>query len=91
MTTKVYHTEYEDIEGALKRSLDKLKLPFVDLYLVHWPAGFWHETKKPVHVVWAEMEALVEKGMTKSIGVSNFNGQLLRDLLCYAKIKPVCN
>ena len=37
------------------------------------------------------MEALVEKGMTKSIGVSNFNGQLLRDLLCYAKIKPVVN
>jgi len=37
------------------------------------------------------MEALVAKGLTKSIGVSNFNTQLIWDLLTYAKIKPVCN
>ena len=37
------------------------------------------------------MEALVEKGMTKGIGVSNFNIQLIWDLLTYAKIKPAVN
>ena len=37
------------------------------------------------------MEALVEKGLTKSIGVSNFNTQLIWDLLTYARIKPVVN
>ena len=37
------------------------------------------------------MEALVAKGLTKSIGVSNFNTQILWDLLTYAKIPPVVN
>jgi aldehyde reductase len=37
------------------------------------------------------MEALVEKGLTKSIGVSNFNVQMLWDLMSYAFIKPVVN
>lgn len=58
---------------------------------MHWPAGFFADCKKPVHVLWAEMEALVDKGLVKSLGVSNFNGQMLRDLLCYAKHKPVVN
>lgn len=58
---------------------------------MHWPAGFFTDGKKPVHVLWAEMEALVDKGLVKSLGVSNFNGQLLRDLLCYARHKPVVN
>ena len=46
---------------------------------------------KPLHILWPEMEALVGKGLTKSIGVSNFNTQLLWDLLSYCKIKPVVN
>ncbi len=40
---------------------------------------------------WTEMEKLVEEGLVKSIGVSNFNLQLVLELLTYAKIKPVCN
>lgn len=47
--------------------------------------------KKPLHLLWPDMEALIEKGLTKSIGVSNFNTQLLWDLLTYCKIKPVAN
>ena len=45
----------------------------------------------PMHKIWAQMEALVDKGLVKSIGVSNFNVQLLWDLLSYARIKPVVN
>ena len=59
------------------------------MYLIHWPASYI--SKKPLHVLWPEMEALVEKGLVKSIGVSNFNTQLLWDLLTYAKIQPACN
>jgi len=60
--------------------------------LIHWPSGYYTKpTPKPLHVLWAELEGLVEKGLTKSIGVSNFNTQLLWDLLSYAKIPPVVN
>ncbi|KAH8555651.1 xylose reductase [Umbelopsis sp. PMI_123] len=44
--------------------------------------------RAPMHECWAEMEKLVEAGLARNIGVSNFNAQLLMDLLTYAKIKP---
>jgi diketogulonate reductase-like aldo/keto reductase len=102
--TKVWVSDVEDCEAALKKSLGKLGLEQVDLYLVHWPQFSKvikpaTETEPAVHErinisiqkVWEQMEALVEKGLTKSIGVSNWNVQLLWDLLSYAKIKPVVN
>jgi len=91
VTTKLWHSGYGDVQGTLKSSLEKLKLDYVDLYLVHWPLGYYADPKKPLHVLWPEMEALVDQGLSKSIGVSNFNTQLLWDLMCYCKIKPVCN
>jgi len=67
-------------------------MEYVDLYLIHWPSGYYAKpTPKPLHVMWAQMEDLVAKGLTKSIGVSNFNTQLIWDLLSYAKIPPVVN
>jgi len=44
-----------------------------------------------MYKIWAQMEALVDKGLVKSIGVSNFNVQSLWDMLSYARIKPACN
>jgi len=44
-----------------------------------------------MHKIWAQMEALVDKGLVKSIGVSNFNVQAMWDLLTYCRIKPVVN
>ncbi len=62
---------------------------------MHWPIvapndklEFQH---KPVHIVWKEMEDLVNKGLVKSLGVSNFNVMSLVDLLTYANVKPVIN
>ena len=89
VTTKLWHTDYHNVEGAISESLSKLKLDYVDLYLIHFPAMYFG--KKPLHVLWVEMEGLVEKGLTRSIGVSNFNTQLLMDLMTYVKIMPVCN
>ncbi len=80
----------------------KLKLDYVDLYLIHWPiaAKDWImtlPTKDQIlpHVdlkgVWAELEHCVEKGLIKSIGVSNFSSKKLESLLSYAKIPPAVN
>lgn len=98
ITTKAFMYEMDDIEGALRRSLAKLQVKQVDLFLVHWPlqtVGNDLENAKPIRIpmykIWAEFERMVELGLTKSIGVSNFNFQLLNDLLSYAKIKPVTN
>ncbi len=91
MVTKIWHKQYDDPEDALRSQLQKLKLDYVDLYLIHWPAGFFAEKRKPLHLLWGDLEALVDKGLTKSLGVSNFNLQLTADLLTYAKHKPVCN
>ena len=91
VVTKLWHTQYKDPEGALRKSLRKLQLEYADLYLIHWPFNGLTSPKIPLHVLWPKMEALQQKGMTRAVGVSNFNVQLLADLLTYCTIKPVCN
>lgn len=92
--TKIWINQYEDVEGSIKESLKKLQLDYVDLYLLHWPKREFKNnkiTRLPTYKLWANMENLVTKGLTKSIGVSNFNAQLLLDMLTYCEIKPVIN
>merc|ERR1740139_1075673 len=88
VTTKLWHAQWEDVEAALKESLGKLQLEYVDCYLIHWP--FMLLCKTPLHELWPRLEACVDKGLTKSIGISNFNLQITSDLLTYCRIKPVC-
>ncbi len=73
ITTKIWYEEYDDVENACRSALDRLQTSYIDLYLIHWPAGFFCKNKKPMHVLWAEMEALVDKGLVRGIGVSNCN------------------
>jgi alcohol dehydrogenase (NADP+) len=95
LVTKLWNDDHENPEGALKKSLQLLNMDYVDLYLIHWPMGEVKEGKLikqvPLLKTWAKLEECVNKGLTKSIGVSNFNVQLLLDLLSYANIKPVVN
>jgi len=89
--TKIYREELNDVEGAMRRSLKKLKLHYVDCYLIHFPFGYYAPIPVPMHKLWHDMETMVEMGLTKSIGVSNFNSQLLWDMMTYCKIKPAVN
>ena len=81
----------------MKGSLERLKLDYVDLYLIHWmtPKVVWDDEDfikaTPTHKVWEEMEKLVDAGLIKNIGVSNCTIPILLDIWTYARHKPVIN
>ena len=96
--TKCWVNEKIDPETALKNSLKMLQLDYVDLYLDHWPCGKYYgddEKNKfefvSIKDLWTKMEILVEKGLTKYIGVSNYNVQNILLILSICKIKSAVN
>ncbi|EGC33972.1 hypothetical protein DICPUDRAFT_92315 [Dictyostelium purpureum] len=103
ITSKLWNTchEPENVRKHCEITLKDLGLQYLDLYLIHWPVAFKYTGEKftddittipvPIRDTWLEMEKLVEAGLVRSIGVSNFNVQSLIDLLSYAKIKPAVN
>ncbi|KAI9799541.1 MAG: hypothetical protein M1825_004467 [Sarcosagium campestre] len=79
-----------DILGAIRSSLDKLKLKHVDLYLIHQPF-FANGSDAALQAAWAEMEKVREAGLAVSIGVSNYLPQHLNTTLRTAKVAPAVN
>lgn len=86
LTTKVWwdHLTPAAMDAALDASLARLGLPFVDLYLVHWPAAGMH-----LPTVMAGMTRLLESGRTRSIGVANFPAAMITEAAALAPI--ACN
>ena len=87
LTTKIWNTAQRigDIEDSFNRSLERLGLDYVDLYLIHWPVpGCFGNT-------WKAMEKLQEQGQVRSIGVSKFSIQDLELLKTVSDVIPAVN
>lgn len=86
ITTKIWVQDagYESTKLAFAKSLKKLQLDYLDLYLIHQPFGDYYGT-------WRAMEELYREGIIKAIGVSNFMPDRLMDLIVHNEIVPAVN
>jgi len=107
LTSKLWNSFHRPdlVVPSLKTSLKDLGVDFVDLYLIHWPVAFKEGNDlSPKDAdgkflfsdvdfcdTWKAMEDCVHLGLTKSIGLSNFNSQQIDQIMKDCKIKPVMN
>lgn len=86
VTSKVWVNDlsYKGTLTAFDRSMERLGLDYVDLYLIHWPVNDWKGA-------WRALEEIYQTDRVRAIGVSNFLVHHLEELLKDAKIKPVVN
>ena len=84
LTSKLWHNEGGEgvTSQAIDRMLKRLDVSYIDLLLIHWPIGDYCGA-------WKDMEKAVQEGKVKSIGLSNFIGKHLENILKIAKIMPV--
>lgn len=86
ITTKLWIQDagYESAKIAFSKSLSKLQLDYLDLYLIHQPYGDYYGA-------WRAMEDLYREGKIRAIGVSNFHPDRLMDLILHNEIVPAVN
>lgn len=86
VTTKLWIQDagYESAKKAFDRSLQRLQLDYLDLYLIHQPYG-------DVYGSWRAMEELYREGRVRAIGVSNFHPDRLMDLMVHNEVVPAVN
>lgn len=87
LTTKLWvnHCSYKQAKEALYKSLERLDTDYVDLYIIHWPI------METIAETWQALEELQKEGVTKNIGLSNFNPHHIDEVLKYAKVVPQVN
>ena len=108
ITSKLWNDKHaeEDVIPAFEKSLQDLRLDYLDLYLIHWPFPNYHapgcdvtsrspDAKPYIHEnfmkTWRKLEELLAMGLLRHIGTSNMTIPKLRLLLRDARTKPACN
>jgi aldehyde reductase len=107
ITSKLWNNFHDpnEVRAACEYTLKQLQLSYLDLYLIHWPIGYQKSDQLfPVDSngkrlasnfdildTWKAMEKLVDEGLVKSIGISNFNIRQVNKIFDNARIKPVTN
>jgi len=86
ITTKLWIADagYEKTRRAFERSMQRLQLETLDLYLIHQPIG-------DVYGAWRAMEEMYREGRVRAIGVSNFPPDRVMDFLMHHDVKPAVN
>jgi 2,5-diketo-D-gluconate reductase A len=86
VTTKLWvqDVSYDGAKKAFEKSLKRLQLDYLDLYLIHQPYS-------DVHGAWRAMEELYNEGRVKAIGISNFQPDRVMDLVMHHKVVPAVN
>jgi len=87
ITTKLWNADhgYEQTKRAARRSLERLGLDYLDLYLIHWPVERLRRDS------WKALEELHLEGLCRAIGVSNYTIRHLEELFTYAEVLPAVN
>lgn len=106
LTSKLWNNAHapENVQPALEKTLSDLQIESIDLYLIHWPVVLreevlFHESAidlialdtLPISKTWQTLESMVDKGLCRHIGVSNFSIVKLRKLLETARLMPEMN
>lgn len=86
ITTKLWITDtnYDKAKKAFERSLNRLGLDYIDLYLIHQPYNDYYGA-------WRALKELYQEGKVKAIGIDNFRQERLADFISFNKIKPAVN
>jgi D-xylose reductase len=94
----------EHVALACEKILKDLNLEYLDLFMIHWPMSFpfvdikttypptfadMTDTMVPLRETWEAMEDLVKRGLVRNLGICNHKISQIRDLLSYAKVKPM--
>lgn len=107
ITSKIWNTFHRPdlVRGALETSLKDLRTTYLDMYLIHWPFALKEgdslfpvdDKGAPIYSyvdfvdTWKAMEKLVDEGLTRSIGISNFSKHQTAKILANCRIPPATN
>lgn len=107
LTSKLWCSfhKYQRVKQQCSISIDNLQCQYLDLFLIHWPISFIDQDPSKstdqleltvdndidLTETWKAMESLVDQGLVKSIGLSNFNEKQIENILQICKYKPVVN